>query len=53
MMSRTTRVEALLGESIQRLAAIMGRHDLVSLLAKRVGQEGLDRLLIVDQQDSR
>jgi hypothetical protein len=31
----------------------MGGDDLITLLAKRVGQERLDRLLVVDRQGSR
>jgi hypothetical protein len=28
----------------------VGRHDLVALLAERVGEQGLDRLLVVDEE---
>ena len=44
-------VEALLGEAVERLAAVERRDDLVALLAKRVGEQGLNRLLVVDEQD--
>ena len=46
-------VEPLLGEALQRLAAVEGRHHLVAVLAQRVGEQRLDGLLVVDEQDPR
>ena len=45
-------VERLLGEAVERLAAVDGLHDLVAVLAQRIGQQRLDRLLVVDEQDA-
>ena len=45
-------VEALLGEAVERLAAVARGDDLVALLAERVRQQRLDRLLVVDEQDA-
>ena len=44
-------VEALRGEPVERLAAVARGDDVVALLAQRIGQERLDRLLVVDEQD--
>ena len=46
-------VERLLLEAIERLTAVGRLHDLVALLAQRVGEQRLDRLLIVHEQDAR
>ena len=45
-------VELLLGEAVERLAAVAGRDHLVALLAQRVGEQRLHGLLVVDEQDS-
>ena len=45
-------VEGLLAEARERLAAVGRLHDLVAVLAQREGQQGLDRLLVVDEQDA-
>jgi hypothetical protein len=38
---------------VQRLAAVGGLHNVVALFAQRVGEQRLDRLLIVHEQDAR
>ena len=45
-------VERLLVEAVERLAAVGGLHDVVALLAQRIRQQRLDRLLVVDEQDA-
>ena len=45
-------VERLLVEALERLAAVGGLDDVVALLAQRIGEQRLDRLLIVDEQDA-
>ena len=45
-------VERRLAEARERLAAVGGLHDLVAVLAQRVGEQRLDRLLVVDEQDA-
>ena len=45
-------VERLLGEARERLAAVGRLHDLVAVLAQREGEQRLDRLLVVDEQDA-
>src|ERR1700722_5277366 len=45
-------VERLLVEALQRLAAVGRLHHVVALLPQWVGEQGLDRLLIVDEQDA-
>ena len=47
------QVEALLGEAVERLAAVERGDDLVAVLAQGIGEQRLDRLLVVDQQDPR
>ena len=51
MMSRTTRVERLLAEPSQRLFSIARLDDLVAVALERIGEQGLDGLLVVDQED--
>ena len=46
-------VEGLLGEARERLAAVRGLHHLVPVALQREGQQRLDRLLVVDQEDAR
>jgi hypothetical protein len=38
-------------EALEGLAAGGGGHDVVTLLAQRVREQGLNRLLVVDQED--
>ena len=45
-------VEGRLAEARQRLAAVDRLHDLVAVLAQRIAEQRLDRLLVVDQQDA-
>src|SRR3954447_22835513 len=45
-------VEALGRELVQGLPAVQGGHHLVAVTAKRIGEERLNRLLVVDQQHS-
>ena len=45
-------VESLLGETVQRLAAVVRGNDLVALLSQRVGEKRLHGLLVVDEQDA-
>ena len=45
-------VELLLVEARERLAAVGGLHDLVAVALQREGEQRLDRLLVVDQQDA-
>ena len=51
--SSTTRSKRLLVEAVERLAAVGRLDDLVALLAQRIGEQRLDRLLIVHEQDAR
>ena len=46
-------VERLLGEAVERLLAVAGRDHLVAVALERERQQGLDRLLVVDEQDPR
>ena len=46
-------VEGLLVEARERLAPVGGSYDVVTLLVQRIGEEGLDRLLVVGKQDAR
>jgi hypothetical protein len=46
-------VEGLLGEAVQRLAAVGRLHDVVAVPLQRERQQRLDRLLVVDEQDAR
>src|SRR6476661_2768966 len=46
------QVESLLGETVQRLAAVVRGNDLVALLSQGVGQKRLHGLLVVDEQDA-
>ena len=46
-------VERLLLEALERLPAVGRLDDVVALLAQRVGEQRLDRLLIVHEQDAR
>ena len=46
-------VEARLGEALQRFAAVERRGDVVAVLAQRVAEQGLHRLLVVDEQYPR
>ena len=46
------QVEAAFVEALQRFAAVEGRGDVVAVLAQRVAEQGLDRLLVVDEQDA-
>ena len=45
-------VERRLAEARQRLPAVDRLHDLVAVLAQRVAEQRLDRLLVVDEQDA-
>ena len=45
-------VEPLLGEPVERIAAVLGRDHVVALLAQRIAEQGLNRLLVVDEQDA-
>ena len=45
-------VEGRLAEAVERLAAVGRLHDLVAVLAQREGEQRLDRLLVVDEQDA-
>ncbi len=49
--SSTTRSTSLLGEPAQRLLAVARLDDPVSLPLERIGEQLLDRLLVVDQHD--
>jgi hypothetical protein len=40
-------------QPVERLAPVERRHDVVALLAQRVGQQLLDRQLVVDEKDPR
>src|SRR3954462_11858066 len=46
-------VEGLLGEARERLAPVRRVHDLIAVALEREGQERLDRLLVVDEEDAR
>ncbi len=46
-------VEPLLGEAIERLAAVAGGDHLVSVLAQRIPEQGLNGVLVVDEEDPR
>ncbi len=46
-------VEAAFGEPVERFAAVGGRDDLVAVLSKRIGEQGLHGRLVVDEQDAR
>ena len=46
------QIESLLGETVERLAAVVRRHHLEAVLAERVGEQGLHRVLVVDEQDA-
>ena len=50
--SRMTRSKRSLGEAQQRILAVERGYDLVSVLSQRIAEKGLDRLLIVHEQDS-
>ena len=45
-------VEVVLAQAVERLAAVERRHDLVALLAQGIGQQLLNRVLVVDEQDA-
>ena len=45
-------VEGLLVEPVERLPSVGRLDDVVALLAQRIGEQRLDRLLIVHEQDS-
>ena len=51
--SSTTRSKVCSREAVERLLAVAGRHDLVAVALQRERQQGLDRLLVVDEQDPR
>ena len=53
MMSSTTRSKRCSAKRSQRLAAVVRGDDLVAVLAQRVGEQRLNRLLVVDEQDPR
>ena len=42
----------LLVECVERLLAVEGLHHLVALLLKRKGEQLLNRLLVVDEENS-
>ena len=46
-------IEDLLVEARERLAAVGGLHDFVAVALQREGEQRLDRLLVVDEQDAR
>jgi hypothetical protein len=46
-------VERLLLEAVEGLAPVGRQDDVIALLAQRVRQQRLNRLLIVDEQDAR
>ena len=46
-------IERLLVEPLERLASVGGLDDVVALLAQRIGEQRLNRLLVVDEQDAR
>ena len=46
-------VEVVLGEALERLLAVERGHHVVPLLAQRVGQELLNRVLVVHEQNAR
>ena len=50
--SSTTRSKSLSREALERLGAAGRAHDLVAVLAQRVGEQRQDRLLVVDEQDA-
>ena len=45
-------VERLLGEAGEGLAAVGRVHDLVAVALQREGEQRLDRLLVVDEEDA-
>jgi hypothetical protein len=45
-------VEPLLREAVERLAAVLRRDDFIAVLAKRISEQRLHRLLVVDEQDA-
>ena len=50
--SSTTRSKLSVAQPVERLAAVERRDDLVALLAQRIGEQLLNRLLVVDEQDA-
>ena len=46
-------VEVVLAQPVERLPAVERRNDVVALLAQGIGQQLLDRQLVVDEQDAR
>ena len=52
-MSSTTRSIVLLGEAAQGLLAVACLDDAVAVALERVGEQPLDRVLVVDEQDGR
>jgi hypothetical protein len=46
------KVEALRGEAVERLAPVTRRNHLVALLPQGVGEQLLDRMLVVHEQDA-
>ena len=52
-MSSTTRSNSVLGEPRERLVAVACLDDPVAVPLERVREEGLDRVLVVDEEDGR
>ncbi len=51
--SSTTRSNGLLLEALERLLAVGGLDDVVAVLAQGIGEQRLNWLLIVHEQDAR
>ena len=47
------QVEVVLAQAVERLLAVEGGHHVVALLAQRIGEQRLDRLLVVHEKDAR
>ena len=46
-------VDVLLREALERLVAVARLHDAISVPLERVGEQRLDRVLVVDEEDGR
>ena len=51
--SSTTRSKVASSKRFSAWAAVAREHDLVAVLAQRIREQGLDRLLVVDEQYPR
>ena len=51
--SSTTRSTSLLREALERLLAVARLHDAVPVALERVGEQLLDGVLVVDEEDGR